>query len=218
MNEQPYFYFVVLSEPKSWPYFAEIPYAAWPDEFLSYNSNGNCEHVFDRDWSYLDVMNWETHENLIVCNANLFADPSAQRTRQLIEQNLYDGDDLLANSHVARLFLDWLENLPAEFRIEGNVVIGSFRCPTAQLSAAVTDLFMKRLESDQVWDAQSSQILDSTQLHDQHLKDFPIESSQQFADKVQQLFHQAEVKYQSATEKRAVWWKTISEVRAVVEG
>ncbi|MBI5944306.1 MAG: hypothetical protein HY864_08050 [Chloroflexi bacterium] len=218
MNELPYFYFVVLSKPKSWPYFAEIPYAAWPDEALSYNSNGNCEHVFDRNWSYLDVMNWETHENLIVCNANMFTDPLIQKTRQLIEKNLSGGDDLLATGHIARLLLYWLENIPAEYRMEGNAIIGSFRCNRPRLSAAAVHLFMKRLRSDQVWDAQSSQVLDSTQLQLGYLTDFPVEPSQKLANEVQQLFSQAEVKYESTTDKEPVWWKTISQVRAFVNG
>lgn len=218
MNELPYFYFIVLSKPQEWPYYAEIPYTAWPDERMYYNSNGDCRHVFDRDWSYLDVMNWNTHENLIVCNAKMFADPLAQKTRELIEHNLADGDDLLANSHVARLFQYWLENIPAEYRNEGNVVVGSFRCRMPSLSASVADLFMRRLNSTQVWDAQSSQMIDPAQLHPRYLKDFPIEPSHRLADEVYQLFNQAEVKYQSLAEKRYEWWKTIAEVRAFVEG
>jgi hypothetical protein len=218
MNEQPYFYFIVLSEPQEWPYYAEIPYVAWPDEAMSYNSNGNCEHVFDRDWSYLDVMNWDTHENLIVCNAKMFAGPFIQKTRELIEQDISDGDDLLANNHVARLFLYWLENIPAEYRNEGNVVVGSFRCSMPNLSASVAGLFLNRLKSDQVWDAQSTQIIDSRQLHLRYLKDFPIEASHKLADDVRHLFDKAEVKYHSTSEKRDAWWKTIAEVRAFIEG
>jgi len=218
MNEQLYFYFIVLSEPEAWPYFAEVPYTAWPEAALSYNSNGNCEHVFDRHWSYLDVMNWDTHENLIVCNAKMFADPFTQKTRELIEQNISTGDDLLATSHVARLFLYWLENIPVEYRNEGNVVIGSFRCKNPSLTASVADLFMKRLKSDQVWDAQSTQIIDSAQLQLRYLKDFPVEASHKLADEVQQLFGKAEVKYQNSAEKRADWWKTIAHVRAFLEG
>jgi hypothetical protein len=218
MNEQPYFYFIVLSEPQAWPYYLEIPYAAWPDESMSYNSNGNCEHLFDRNWSYLDVMNWDTHENLIVCNAKMFADLFKHKTRELIEQNISDGDDLLANSHVARLFLYWLENIPAEYRTEGNVVVGSFRCKNPSLTASVTDLFIRRLRSDGVWDAQSTQTIDVAQVHLRYLKDFPIEASHKLADEVQQLFDKAEVKYQSTAEKRDDWWKTIAEVRGFIEG
>jgi hypothetical protein len=150
MNELPYFYFVVISEPQKWPYYAEIPYSAWPDETMYYNSNGNCTHVCDREWSYLDVMNWDTHENLIVCNAKMFDDEFAHRTRELAEQNLDDSDELLATGHIARLVLYWLENIPGEYRKEGNVVIGSFRCNAPELSASVADLFMRRLKSDKV--------------------------------------------------------------------
>lgn len=217
MNEQPYFYFVVLSKPQVWPYYAEVPYTAWPDETMYYNSNGNCRHVFDRDWSYLDVMNWDTHEDLIVCNAKMFDDHSMHKTRELIEQNISDGDDLLANSHVARLLLHWLENIPAAYREEGNAVIGSFRCNTPSLSASVADLFMRRLKSNMVWDAQAPQIIHSAELHLQYLKGFPVESSRRIADEVQQLFDIAEIKHQRLAEKRNDWWKTIAEVRAFIE-
>ncbi len=218
MNKLPYFHFIVLSKPQKWPYYAEIPYAAWPDEAMYYNSNGDCEHVFDRSWSYLDVMNWATHENLIVCNAKMFDSRSAQKTRQLAEQASADGDDLLANSHVAWLFLHLLENIPGEYRKEGHVVVSSFRCNTPSLSASVADLFMRRLESDQAWDAQSAQILSSAELRSRYLNDFPIATSIKVADEVQHLFSQAEVKYQRLAEKGNGWWKTIAEVRAFVKG
>jgi hypothetical protein len=218
MNELPYFYFIVLSEPQKWPYYVEIPYAAWPDEGMYYNSNGDCEHVFDRDWSYLDVMNWDTHENLIVCKADMFDDQAAQKTRKLAEQSSLDGDDLLANSHVARLFLHWLDNIPVEYRKGGNAVIGSFRCITPSLSASVADLFARRLQSDTIWDAQSAQILSAKELRLRYLMNFPIESSVKIATEVQQWFSKAEVKYQGLAEKRNDWWKTLAEVRAFVEG
>lgn len=217
MNELIYFCFIVLSGPQKWPYYAEIPYAAWPDETMYYNSNGNCRYVCDREWSYLDVMNWNTYENLIVCDAKMFDDQFVQKTRGFAEQNVSDGDDLLANSHVARLFLYWLENIPREYRKEGNVVIGSFRCNTPALSASVADLFVRRLKSDKVWDAQSGRIMSSAELRLRYLDDFPIESSIKIADVVQQLFNKAEVKYQGLAEKSTDWWKTIAQLRTFIE-
>ncbi len=218
MNELPYFYFIVLSHPQPWPYYAEIPYAAWPDEAMYYNSNGNCEHVFDRGWSYLDVMHWDTHENLIICNAKMFDNQSVQKTRQFAEKNLGYGEDMLANIHVARLFLYLLENIPGEYRQEGNVVVSSFRCSVPSLSASVADLFMRRLKSDQVWDAQSTQMMSPAQLRLRYLNDFPMEASKRTADEVQRLFSKAEIKYQGLPEKGNEWWKTIAQVRAFVEG
>jgi hypothetical protein len=217
MNELPYFYFVIIGEPQKWPYYAEIPYSAWPDETINYNSNGNCMYVYDREWSYLDVMNWETHENLIVCNAKMFDGEFVQRTRELVKQNLNDGDDLLANSHVAKLLLFLLEDIPDKYRKAGNVIVGSFRCSTTEITALVADLFMRRLQSNFVWDAQSAQLFNSSELRTRHLNSSPLEISIKLANEVQKLFSRAEVKYQGQAEKSTDWWKTIAELRSFVE-
>jgi len=196
MNELPYFYFIVLSEPQIWPYYAEIPYAAWPDETMDYNSNGNCEYVCDRRWSYLDVMNWGTHEDLLVCNAKMFDENEwAERTRLLAEQNLNDGNDLLAGSHIARLLIYLRENIPTVYRKEGNAIISSFRCDSPVISASVAGLFARRLQSNMVWDAQSGQIINASELRVRYLSGFPIEASMKITDEVQSLFGKAEVKY-----------------------
>jgi hypothetical protein len=217
MNELPYFYFIVPADPQPWPYFAEIPYAAWPDEAMDYNSDGNCEHVVDRNWSYLDVMNWETHENLLVCNAKILYGESGAKMRLLSEQNLGWGDDLLSLSHPARLVLYLLDNLPAEYRKEGNAVISSFRCATPVLTAAVACLFMRRFQSKVVWDAQSAQAISDSELSARYLNDFPMGASIQLADEAARLFGEAEAKYQGRAGKSGDWWKTLAQIRAFIE-
>jgi hypothetical protein len=218
MNELPYFYFIVLAEPQAWPYYAEIPYAAWPDESMSYNSNGTCRQPYDREWLYLDVMNWETHENIVVCDASSFDSERADATRALIENNLNDGDDLLANSHVARLLLHLLNAIPAEYRTRGNVIISSFRCNKPAITAAIADLFMRRLQAQTAWDAQTGQTIDASKLHALYLKGFPIEASQKIADEVRHWFAEAESKHQAQIDTSIDWWKTLAQVRQYVQG
>jgi hypothetical protein len=220
MNELPYFYFVVMAAPQLWPYYVEIPYAAWPDEAMYYNSNGTCQQPYDRAWSYLDVMNWETHENIIVCDAKGFSADQVEQTRLMLEEELdiWTSDDLLSLTHVYRLLLHLLDAIPREYCEPSNVVVSSFRCAKPQLVAAVARLFMRRLQSNAVWDRQTGNLLTLKQLVDLYLEGFPLEASDSLADEAQQVFSEGEAWHRAHPDVQIGWWKTLAQVREAIKG
>jgi hypothetical protein len=169
----PYFYFVVVADTRPWPYYAEVPYTAWPDEKMYYNSNGDCQQPYDRTWSYLDVMNWETHENIIVCDAKGLSVDQTEQARLTLrkELNIWGNDDsLLSLAHVYQLLLYLLDAIPSEYCVPGNVIVSSFRCDKPHLAAVVARLFTRRLQSDVIWDGQTESALTPEQLNEQILR------------------------------------------------
>jgi hypothetical protein len=220
MNEQLYFCFIVVATPQHWPYYVEIPYTAWPDEGMYYNSNGTCKQPYDQEWRYLDVMNWETHENIIVCDAKAFSEGQAEQTRLALQQELEiwgNDDSLLSLAHVYRLLSHLQDTIPGEYCNPGNVIISSFRCAHPQLVAAVTRLFMRRLHSDVAWDGQTGNLITLEQLGNLYLGNFPLEASDRLADEAQQVFSEGAAWHRAHPDVQIGWWKTLAQVREAIE-
>jgi hypothetical protein len=218
MSETPYFYFVVVADTQMWPYYVEIPYTAWPDETMYYNSNGDCQQPYDREWSYLDVMNWETKENLVVSNARGFSTPKIEQERQrLLEEAASWGEEFLTPAPIIRLVLHLSDTIPAEYCKAGNVVIASLQCGRPELSASVVRLFMRRLQSDVVWDGQTNTCFTLQQLTERYLGNFPLKEADRLADKVCSLFSEGEARHRAHPEQQIGWWKTLDQVRAFLQ-
>ena len=219
MNELPYFYFVVQATPQSWPYYVEIPYTAWPDEAMYYNSNGTGRQPYDHEWHYLDVMNWETHENIIVCDAKAFDANQIEQTRLALQRELemWTDEELFSLSHVYRLLWYLSENLPHKYCKFGNVIVSSFRCPRPRLVAVVARLFMRRLQSNVAWDAQTNNVINLNQLVNLYLQDFPLEASDKLADEAQQVFAEGEIWHRAHPDTQIGWWKTLAQVREAIK-
>jgi hypothetical protein len=216
----PYFYFVIVADMQPWPYYAEVPYAAWPDKEMHYNSNGDCQQPYDRTWSYLDVMNWKTHENMIVNNAKGFSVDRAEQTRLALrkELNTWGNDDsLLSLKHIYQLLLYLLDAIPREYCMPSNVVVSSFRCDRPALASVVTRLFTRRLQFDVIWDGQTESTLTPEQLTDRYLRAFPIGKSDTLADEVQHVFSEGEMWHRAHPERDIGWWKTLAQVREVLQ-
>jgi hypothetical protein len=220
MNEQPYFCFVVMATPQLWPYYVEIPYTAWPDEGMYYNSNGTCQQPYDREWRYLDVMNWETHENIIVYDAKAFGAGQVEQARLALKEELEiwaNDDNLLSLAHVYRLLSHLLDTIPRECCEPGNVIVSSFRCAQPQLVAAVARLFMRRLQSDVAWDGQTDNFLTLKQLVDLYLEGFPLEASDRLANEAQRVFSEGEAWHRAHPDAQIGWWKTLAQVREAIK-
>ena len=131
--------FVVQAAVQPWPYFEEIPHCAWPEADLEYNSSGNAERPWSQDWSYLDVMHWNTSENIFIWNAQAFALPERLSTLQRFQENLLwdDGLSLLSRSRISHPGIWLLESLPDTYCVPGNVIIRSLSSVDAQPIAAV---------------------------------------------------------------------------------
>jgi hypothetical protein len=216
----PYFYFVVVADTQPWPYYAEVPYTAWPDEEMYYNSNGDCQQPYDRTWSYLDVMNWETHENIIVCDAKGFSANQTEQTRLMLSEELDvwgNDDSLLSLAHVYQLLLYLLDVIPREYCVPGNVIVSSFRCGKPHIAAVVARLFTRRLQSDVIWDGQIESTLTVTQLADRYLCALPVGESDALADEVRRVFSEGERWHRAHPERDIGWWKTLAQVRQVLE-
>jgi hypothetical protein len=223
MNELPYFCFVVIAVPQLWPYYVEVPYTAWPDEAMYYNSNGDCRRPYDLEWSYLEVMNWATYENIVVWNAAMFDAYRAGQMRLRLEDEIRWGEEAekepgtLTSAPIARLWLYLLDAIPREYCEPGNVIVSSFRCAKSQLVAAVARLFMRRLQSDVVWDGQTGNLLTLKQLVDLYLEDFPLEASDRLADEAQRVFSEGEAWHREHPDVQIGWWKTLAQVREAIK-
>jgi hypothetical protein len=73
-------YVLTASGPR--PFFAEVPYYVWGD--VNYDSDGDCKHPTDREWSELYLGNRESGESLtIVCEGDNWlvegSNPAAER-------------------------------------------------------------------------------------------------------------------------------------------
>jgi hypothetical protein len=56
---------LIIDKPR--PYFAEIPYALWGE--VNYDSDGDCKHPTDQDWTCLQLTNRETDQQLEITSA-----------------------------------------------------------------------------------------------------------------------------------------------------
>jgi hypothetical protein len=232
--------FVVIAEPQDWPYYPEIPYAAWPDETLEYDSYGDCLAPYDRNWSCLSVNSWSNDEVIVVLKAVAFDPVMAQQAEfRLVVRH---DDDWAVWTQAGYVPLGSFGPVPSEYWRPGNVFIASLRRDRAEPPAfaarlvkvlqglfgrrrlraepvaLAARLFMRRLGTDLVWDGQSRQVLTQPQLEDRYLRGPRLETSDALTDEVQETFAEGEVwhREQPGYPRVWFWWKSPAHVRATI--
>jgi hypothetical protein len=162
-------------------------------------------------------MNWETHENIIVCDAKGLVQTDQARQALEKELDIWSSDDsLLSLAYVYRLLMHLLDAIPQEHCEPGNVVVSSFRCGGPQLVAVVARLFMQRLQSDIAWDGQTGDLLTLGQLEKLYLEDFALESRDRLANEARRVFSEGEAWHRAHPDVQIGWWKTIAQVREAI--
>lgn len=211
------FCFVVVAESQAWPVYAEIPYAAWPDQALQYDSYGDCRAPYERDWSCLSVMNWSTHEVIVVLSAEALNTEIAQQIElRLVFQH---HGDWVVWTQADLIPLQSLSTVPLEYLQPGNVFIAAFQCDHIEPSALVARLFMRRLHARFVWDGQSGELITQRRLEDNYLKGAPLETGDALTDEVRQVFAEGEAWHHKHPGYPRIWfwWKTPAHVRDTIE-
>jgi hypothetical protein len=200
MSPESFSAFVVCAEPQPWPYYAEIPYAAWPSDTLVYDSYGNCHPCYSRTWSYLTVMHDTADELLLILDAAAWQDAALQ-------QPLW--------TQRGRLSLLSICTVPRPYCITGNVVIAAPHTTTKLALARTVHLFVERLSAHMIVDLATQQVLPSNMViataHD--AEDARV--SMQSADAVRRSFQRGEAwhKADASDPDAGFWWKTPMDVR-----
>lgn len=178
--------FVVISKPNLWPYSGEVPYAAWPEKTLIYDSWGNDPAWPEgREWSYLSLMNVANRETIIAVDTGMIYPPKDYNLK-LVNGIFASQGELVIWTQLGSLPISTLKIVP-EYRSMGNVCIASFGCSNIEPAALVTRLFMKHLKSELVWDGQANVLRNRQDLEVNYLDGYHLEMVDNITDEIRLL-------------------------------
>lgn len=205
MNDTPFFALVVIAKPQPWPYYAEIPYTAWPSSSLDYDSFGNCRPTYSRTWSYLTVVNRATNELLLVLSAERWNTPLPNQDLVWTQRD--------------RLPLASLGAIPLLYAVGGNVVIAAPPDTVRARVARVAALFLERLGADRVFDCSLQREISGEQWIATYAGKEERTRSKRSCDDVHAAFRQGEAWHRAhkSYPVTGFWWKTPADIRAQME-
>jgi hypothetical protein len=203
MTETQLHRFLVIGGQVEWPYYAEVPFAAWPKPGLYYNSFGDCHVPCDRLWSVLKVDNRETNVTIVVQDAVLLVDTNAsRRTRDLAYKFPTDSHEPIQGGQARPAASS---PIPAKYCQPRYPLIFAQDPAGPRATAIVAELFLRRVAGSAVWDGLYDDLMDRDKLLARYGIGAELAKSIYLADDVRYWFGLAAGKLEDP--RLHFWWK-----------